>query len=490
MSDRLMIHLLLRWLPLFWLVAGLACVPQPQAAPLATYLARTEPLLAQRSYGEAIIILEDAAQAHPGNALPLLRLGQIYLAQQRWLLAEDAFNRALVREAHQPTALAGLAESLLQQGRIGEALRFWQETTQVEPKLPSGFTGLGRTYLALLDFGAAKTAFLEQLRHQPDPEAHWYLAALTAPLDLSAAMTYLKASSPSNQPASLPEVETARQGLLARRDYLLKALSRFDSASPQAEVAQATGVALAQIQQWPLAFHALRLANEQKPGNATTLAFLGYTQAQTGRPALELFEQARQADPTSALPLYFHGIYLRQQGSLTAATELFNQAITLDPDNAAFYAELAETLAERGFLTAAEAGYKVAVEVSNNDPQFRLLLARFYAQRGYRLETAGIPLVKELLEQDESKAEVYELLGRMQFLAGVPDGGEAALRQAVELNPEAMGARYYLARLYETNGQTSSARLEYQKVIDWDTTGVFRERALKALQKLLERQPR
>jgi hypothetical protein len=52
------------------------------------------------------------------------------------------------------------------------------------------------------------------------------------------------------------------------------------------------------------------------------------------------------------------------------------------------------------------------------------------------------------------------------------------------VQPDLVSARYHLARLLETEGQTDLAAAEYQRVIDWDTTGRFRERALKDLQQL------
>lgn len=463
------------------LLAIAACVPQPRAVPVSNYLDRAEALTAKRSYGEAITLLEDAAKVHPDKIAPLLKLGQIYLAQHRWLLAEDAFNRALARQPRSPAALAGLAEALLQQGQLHKSRQLWQDATNIDPSLPGGYTGLGRTQLALFDFPAARAAFEQQ---PDDPEAQWYLAALTAPRDPATTLEILKAISPAPPSPAQPEAEAIRASLLARRDYLQKTLAPFKTASPPAAAAKATGIALAQIGLWPLAVHALSTANELEPDDAETLAFWGYAQAEAGRPKPELFEQARRADPQSALPLYFEGIYVRQQGELKTANDLFNQAITLDPDNAAIYAELAGTLAEQGFPAAAEAGYKVAIEISKNEMQFRLLLARFYLSQNYRLNEAGIPLLQELIELDQNNAQAYELLGPMQFFGGAADGGEAALRRALELNPNSISARYYLARLYESNRQSSSARVEYQRVIDWDTSGVYRDKALKDLQRL------
>jgi tetratricopeptide (TPR) repeat protein len=192
----------------FWLLAGLACVPKPQPAPPANFMVRAEPLIAERRYAEAVVVLEEVAGAYPDNPLPLLKIGQIYLAQQRWLLAEDAFNRALARNPRHALALIGLAETLYNQGRLTEAINFWQEAAAVDPQLPGVFTGLGRTYLAQFDFEGAKEAFLEQQRQHSDPEAQWYLAVLEAPSDLAAARAYL-------QSITTPQEGS---GLLSRRD--------------------------------------------------------------------------------------------------------------------------------------------------------------------------------------------------------------------------------------------------------------------------------
>ena len=484
---------LLQSLWILAIVLAAACTPWPNPAPLLAFLAQAEPLIAERRYSEAIVILEQAAQAHPEDPVPLIKMGQIYLNQQRWLLAEDAFNRALARDLHHPLALAGLAEALLNQAELRDALKLWQETVRLNPDLPGGFTGLGRTYLALFNFEAAEDAFLKQQTHAPDPEAQWHLAALTAPHDLASATNYLHAisSSPSAQEtaAETPPAQTVRAGLLVRRDYLLAALVPFSPESPPAEIARATGIALAQIEMWPLAAHALTVAHEKqttelKPADAETLAFLGYALAQAGRPALDLFEQAQNADPESALPLYFQGIYLRQKGALKAAEALFKQALSLDPENAAIYAELGHTKAQQGNFAAAEAGYLAAHEVAADDPEFQMLLAQFYASRAYRLAEAGIPTVETIIKADENNAEAHDLLGWMRFLSGAPGGGEAAFRRALELDPDLVSARYHLARQLEVNDQTALAISEYRRVIDWDRSGHFRERALKDLQRL------
>lgn len=473
---------------LILLVSGCTLMPRPGHRLPAFYRSQAQSYITERRYGEALLILEEGAQLHPEDVTLLINIGQIYLTQRRWLLAEDAFNRALARDLDNAEATAGLAEALLKQDRLTEALKFWQRAASIDPALPGVLTGLGRTYLALFDFEAARSAFVAQQAQSQDFEALWYLAALTAPRDVATAWDYLLAiPTPNVDGNSQANVSTS---LVARRDYLSATLAPFSKASPQGAVAKATGVALVQAELWPVAVYALEAALEQFPADldpvatAETLAFLGHARAQAGKPALDLFSQARAAKPDSALPLYFEGLYLRQQGALLAAEDLFEQAIALDPENAAIYFELARLKEVQGDLATAEVWYLAAIEIAEDKRPFQRALLGFYMSRNYKMIEAGIPLVEDLLKTSQEEAELHDILGWMQFLSGAPDGGRAALQQAVALEPALVSARYHLARYYEANQQPASAQAEYQRVIDLDKTGFFRDQALKGVQRL------
>jgi tetratricopeptide (TPR) repeat protein len=431
-------------------------------------------------YGAAVEALEQAAQLYPDTTLPLIKIGQVYLKQHRWLLAEDAFNRALARDPDNPIATAGLAEVTLSQGDTVRALRLWQHTIELNPDIPGVFTGLGRTHIARFEFEPATAAFLEQLKTRPDPEAQWYLGVLAAPADLQVATGYLLA---------IPEQSSP--DILARRDYLLATLGPFTDKSQQVEVAQATGIALVQAELWPLAVHALDRAHNDsnvlpETVRAELLAFLGHALAQAGRPALDLFDESLELDPDSALPRYFYGVYLRRHGALKAAEEMFRQALELDPDNAAIYIEMARTKAEQGDFVEAETHYESAVVKAEDDLQVQLSRVRFHANRGYNLLETGIPAAENLVDAYEENAEAYDLLGWMQFLAGEPDKAEHALRRALELDSDLISAHYHLARQLEASRQPITAIEQYQLVIDRDTSGLYRERALRDLQRLTQ----
>lgn len=464
-------------------LALLACnsdeaTPTPE--PLVNFLDEATTLIEEQEYSQALVVLEQAAETHPQSPMPLIQVGQIYLQQQQIKPAEDAFNRALARDLQNPIATIGLAETYLRQGNLLRARSLWQDAVELDPDLPGAFTGLGRVHLVRLEFDKAAEAFREQLAHHPDDEAEWYLATLELPSDIAVAREHLGAISTD-----------VSADLAARRDYVAAILEPFEADASQSEIAQAAGIAMVQIEAWPLAIHALQLAGQidDQPDQekAETLAFLGHALAQYNRPAIEIFQQAEEIDPTSALPAYFQGIYLRQKNALNVAEDYLQRAATLDPDNPAIYIELARVKTDQGNLTAAEEYYMIAVEVAPDDLAIQTLQAKFYADRAYRLETAGIPAAEALVEIDEDNAELYDLLGWMQFLVGDLDNSETNLRQAIEIDPELMSARYHLARFLEAQNQLTDAEQEYQLITERDATDTYRPLAWEGIYRIRDR---
>ena len=80
----------------------------------------------------------------------------------------------------------------------------------------------------------------------------------------------------------------------------------------------------------------------------------------------------------------------------------------------------------------------------------------------------AIRTLKDVLAVDPGSAEAHLLLGIAYRTAGAPDlMGEAVaeLRQALEINPEFVPARYYLAHIYLDLGRNERAREELQAAL-------------------------
>jgi Flp pilus assembly protein TadD len=87
---------------------------------------------------------------------------------------------------------------------------------------------------------------------------------------------------------------------------------------------------------------------------------------------------------------------------------------------------------------------------------------------------------------DPQNGVAYDLLGWAQYLLQRPEA-RASLERAVALEPESARAHYHLGLAYAQEGLNDMARWAYERAIDLDTKGLYRERAQKALKELASR---
>ncbi len=436
--------------------------PTPAPVDIAPLLAEAETLRGQGAYAAALEKLAEARAGLPDNPAPLLATGQIYLAQHRWQPTADSFQQALARRPNSYEAAVGLAEARLAQGQHVESRNVWRQAIAINNQRPEAWAGLGRAWLAAGDFEQARQA-LKQAQAAGLGETAWLLAALTLPLNVDAGRTWL-AVAPAGQPQAR---------------YLREMMRGVDKTASQADVAARTGIALIQLQAWQPARFALETATRLAPAEAHNWAFLGHVQGKLGLPALESFARAKSLDPSLVLTFYFEGIYLRTQHLYDAALDRFLQAMDLDPQNLAVAIETAYTLAEASDLPSAEAWYQAVVQAEPDSADYQRLLTEFYVERSYHIVEAGLPAAGRLVELAPTDARAFDLLGWARFQTGDMPGAEESLRQAVTLDETLVSARYHLGRVLKAQRKNVEAQAEFAHVLDWDTSGQYRNRLLK-----------
>jgi tetratricopeptide (TPR) repeat protein len=454
---------------------GLLAVPAPGGA-IPPLWAKAADLRALKSYTAAAEVYEQIAALSAGDPAPLLAMGEIYLAQHRWPLAEDAFNRALARVGDDPGALAGLAAACWGKGDRQRAVRLWETTLAQKPGTPDVRLRLALAYLDLNRPGDAETllrATIAEGGQSPGADmasAHLYLALLQAADDRGSARREL-AAIPDDGPAAT----------VATRDYLLAALDKADKASSPAEGVRVLGLALAQIEEWQLARAALERALALDPSDAEAMAFLGHVEAQLGQPALAHLSAGVAARPDwpaghHLLALY----YLKQEVYGLAAAEL-QTALRLDPGNRQAMLDLARADVGLGQYADAEEVLVKAVEAAPKDLATHLALVRFYADHTFRVSDRGLAAAKAAADLAPDNAEVHDLLGWMYFLAGDAQPARLHLENALRLDPASASAAYHLALLYNALGEKEAARFAFMRAVDLDTEGFYRDRSQTAL---------
>jgi tetratricopeptide (TPR) repeat protein len=434
-----------------------------------------------KSYAAAVEVYEQIAALKPQGTEPLLAIGDIYLAQHRWTLAEDAFNRALARDGGNVHALDGLAAARWEQGDQLGAIKLWETALPPRstsyPRLESKLSHVRiRLALAYLDTDRpadAEAMFRQELAHADNPVAHLYLAMVGAIDDPNSARRELAAISDDAPPA-----------VVDARNYLLTALNQAEVAETAAEGAKSLGLALVQIEEWQLARVALERALMLEASDAEAMAFLGHTKSQLGRPAFSRLSAAVQAQPDWPLGHYLLGLYLLRQGAYQSAADEFLVTLELDPGNAQAQVDLAHAYVDLGNYLAAEEALVGAVESEPDDLTFHLALVRFYADHTLGITDRGLAAAQVAADLAPDDPQVYDMLGWMYLLAGDPALARSHLENALQLEPELVSAYYHLGVLHNVLDREEEARTAFSRAIDLDTEGFYRDHAQRALREM------
>ncbi len=434
-----------------------------------------------KSYAAAVEVYERIAGLTPQDPAPLLAIGDIYRAQHRWPLAEDAFNRALVRAGDSTHALAGLATARWEQGDRSRAIWLWEAALaapSTSPPEPGSYLSSLRVRLALayLDTDRpvdAEAMLQQELASADNPAAHLLLAMMRAAEDTNSARRELAAIPDDAPPAQVDA-----------RDYLLAAIEQAEAAGSAAGAAKSLGLAFVQIEEWQLARLALERALKLEPNDAQAMAFLGHTQAQLGRPAFSHLTTAIKAQPDWPLGHYLLGLYFLKQGVYAPAAEELQAALRLDPGNAQAQVDLAKAYVGLGDYTAAEESLLAAVKASPDELAFHLALVGFYADHIFGATERGVAAAGTAVELAPNNAQARDMLGWMYFLAGDPAQARSHLEHALRLEPELASAHYHLGLLHKSMGAEEGAESAFARAVDLDTDGFYRDRAQTALREM------
>lgn len=131
---------------------------------------------------------ELALKDDPDSAEPLYGLGSVYLQQQKLLMAQEMFARAVKARANYPGTLPNAWNNLgllaARAGRTDEAIAYFDRALQIDPDHLIALVNLGNAYRQAKRWEEAKTAFQRALQlNTEDPEANYGLAMTYAQLE-------------------------------------------------------------------------------------------------------------------------------------------------------------------------------------------------------------------------------------------------------------------------------------------------------------------
>jgi len=425
---------------------------------------------AHKEYTRAIAAYEQALELR-SQVTPHLRIGEIYLAQGRYELVAQEFEEAHWLDPSSDEALLGMGSAALALGEEGKAIRYWNRALAVNPTNAEAHYRLGRAYLGRSQWSAAQEE-LEKATRYGEGEARFYLGLLLAREDRELAILHLE------------EVVEKESALAEGAAEVISILEGLTGAEDEASVAARLGHMYLGRELPTLAQEQLTKAVSLDPEQHLARSYLGYVLWSLGEyeEAREVLREALRLQPESALNHLFRGMLNRSQGWLVAALADFQKGLELDPDNAAICAEMASTYLEKRDYLAAREWYRAAAERAPREVEFHLLRAEFHLEHLLWLED-GLAAAQSAVALDPHNAVAYDLLGWGQYLLRRPEA-IASLEKAVALDPELASAHYHLGLAYAQEGLNDKARRAYERAIDLDTEGFYRERAQEALKEL------
>jgi len=433
---------------------------------------RAEQFQARKEYSQAIELYDELATVRPHWAAPHVRLGEIYLAQGRFVEAKSHFSFARRLDGSEARALDGLAEVSLHDGDSLTAVELWEVALTLDSRNTHALYRLGQTHLESSDFSAAVGELQRILRHDRDHQGAHYLLGLISAADQSAlAAEHLAIAAQGSDPT-----------MAARAQDILKLLADLDHTRGEAEQAARLAHVFLQYDQPALALEQLERVLAMQPDNHTARAYAGFALFSTGQlgTARDTLRGVSQADPKNPLVYYFLGLLHRADGYLPSSLWDFRRSQRLDPGNGAVYAEIGTTYELMGQYLAAGEWLSAAVAVAPEEPDFRLLLARFYVDVVPKPQEA-LDAARQCAAVSPDDPEAQDLLGWANYLAGNLSAARLALERALDLDQDYARAYYHLGVVCGQSGDEATANWAYRRAIDLDTEGTFRAKALQEL---------
>lgn len=131
------------------------------------------------------------------------------------------------------------------------------------------------------------------------------------------------------------------------------------------------------------------------------------------------------------------------------------RAVIESADDPHAYAKLGHWLAQDGDFSGAEAAFRHAIELAPAQPGFRLVLADALDSKGESAEAVAI--ARALIAEGSRDAHLRARLGHFLLRTGDIKGAEAALQEAIEIDPKTIHYRVELADVIERDGRVQEA---------------------------------
>ncbi len=224
----------------------------------------------------------------------------------------------------------------------------------------------------------------------------------------------------------------------------------------------------------------------QYPDDPDALHLLGMLRHQRGdsAEALSLLAKAFERQPDNPNLALAHGTMLRQAGDPVAAGLAYFQALALNPNLGGAHVGLGQLALDQDDAKTAEKHFRIALRAGEDGHALAglgtIMLARGDTEAAVRYLTRAAELVPDY-------AVIQFLLGQALSKRGVHAFAEAALNNALRLQPDLHAARAWLAEVLLNDNRPAEARLHYQTLLPMPGYAVIAQIGLADAARMEER---
>ena len=247
------------------------------------------------------------------------------------------------------------------------------------------------------------------------------------------------------------------------------------SYNPTARHAQLNlGNALVEAERVEEGLAAIRIAREQQPDTPGPYSALGRVLLQQGRleEAEEALQRAAEMDPKHRGVLQNRAEVARRRGRLAEAETRYREVLVIDGEHGPAHAGLGTVLFRQKRYAAALDHLRRAVEspaIGIRGPLY-VLMGRSAAELGYGDESDAYldRAFSVIKEEPQDAPQLYAMLADALMDQGRLETAEAALREAIEVDPGHRGALRNLGELARRRGQFAEAESRFRQVLGID----------------------
>lgn len=408
--------------------------------------------------------LKKAMENKPGWMMPVVTMTALLMQQSKMAEAEQVLRQSIARNPKGLEAYYLLTTLLMQQKRFPEAEGFAREIKSVGEADPHHRGTLGNYYFAIGKPALAEQEYLEISKKYPEDilnQRHLAALYLAEGKDADADRTIDSIlSKRANDPQTLllrgrrriqqGRIEEGKVDLQrATQDQRTRGLAHYGLAE-----------AFLREGQLKLAKQELQTASQLQPNLSAARLLLAQLELGSGNAAgaRSILDQLLARHPATAVPYVMRSVALALQGDLSEAEKdllPLLQEFPEAPNRALTYRTQAwikfhqrQYAKSRKLLEQA-----YALQPASADALYLLGLTYLAEKQA----NAGLPQVEARVRAQPQWAAGYEILGKLQVLAGHTTEGEASLQKAIAMDPKLDTAQLALAGTYLAEGKLNEA---------------------------------